>query len=163
MSLEEITLRLGIASAAGLLLGLDRELRGIAAGIRTHALVALSSAVITISALELHNELARSGSSGSDPLRVIQGLAQAVGFIAAGAIFVSRGSVHNLTSAANTWLAAAIGIAEGAGQMLLLTVAIGFGILIVTLVRSSKRLLPDDIISGDDKARSLANHERDPD
>src|SRR4030095_4091399 len=56
-------------------LGLDRELRGIAAGLRTHALVSLSSAVITISALDLY-EAVRAHGGNSDPMRVIQGLAR---------------------------------------------------------------------------------------
>ena len=150
MLLEEITLRLGLASLAGILLGLDREMRGIAAGIRTHALVALSSALITISALMLHEELARSGASNVDPLRVVQGLAQAVGFIAAGAIFFSKGNVHNLTSAANIWLAAAAGIAAGAGQIKLLFVGVAFGAVIVTVVRLIARLIPGSLKSDDE-------------
>ncbi|MGF9694043.1 MgtC/SapB family protein [Rhizobium sp. 0TCS1.26] len=151
MTLEEIVFRLGLASLAGLLLGLDREFRGIAAGIRTHALVALSSALITVSAMMIHHDLALHDAPGSDPLRVIQGLAQAVGFIAAGAIFVSRGNVHNLTSAANIWLAAAVGIAAGAGQTMLLIVGVGFGAAIVTIVRVLERLIPGSIKSGGDE------------
>jgi putative Mg2+ transporter-C (MgtC) family protein len=150
MTLEDIIFRLGLASLAGLLLGLDPEFRGIAAGIRTHALVALSSALITVSAMMIHHDLAAQDSPGSDPLRVIQGLAQAVGFIAAGAIFVSRGNVHNLTSAANIWLAAAVGIAAGAGQTMLLIVGIVFGAAIVTIVRVLERLIPGSIKSGED-------------
>ena len=115
VSPEEMGVRLGVAVAAGLLLGLDRELRGGAAGLRTHALVSLSAAVSTVSALMLFDELDSTGHS-ADPLRVMQGLAQAIGFIAAGVIFAARGSVHNLTTAANIWLAAVIGIAAGAGQ-----------------------------------------------
>src|SRR3712207_1609357 len=107
MSDEELFIRLGIAALAGFLIGLDRELRGIAAGIRTHALVSLSSAVITVSAMLLYEQLNVPGNVDIDPLRVVQGLAQAIGFIAAGVIFVSKGDVHNLTSAANIWLAAA--------------------------------------------------------
>ncbi|WP_234890782.1 MgtC/SapB family protein [Agrobacterium vitis] len=132
------------------MLGLDREMRGIAAGIRTHALVALSSALITVSALLLYEELSISGGSNIDPLRVVQGLAQAVGFIAAGAIFFSKGDVHNLTSAANIWLAAAAGIAAGAGQTKLLIIGVVFGAAIVTLVRLIERLIPGSIKSEDD-------------
>lgn len=138
----DIVWRLGLASFSGLALGLDRELRGISAGVRTHALVALSSALITISALELQASLSAKGESGLDPLRVIQGLAQAVGFVAAGAIFVSRGSVHNLTSAANIWLAAPLGIASGAGQFRLVAIGLAFGTVILTVVRMSERFLP---------------------
>ena len=142
MTESEILIRLLVSVGAGILLGIDRELRGISAGIRTHAVVSLSSAVITVSALLLYEELRAAGNEGIDPLRVIQGLAQAIGFIAAGAIFVSKGDVHNLTSAANIWLAAAAGIAAGAGQYWLLAMALVLGILIITGVRVIERLIP---------------------
>jgi putative Mg2+ transporter-C (MgtC) family protein len=141
LGIEEILIRLVLATICGLLLGLDREIRGIAAGLRTHALVSVSSAVITISALDLYAGVRAQGGE-SDPLRVIQGLAQAIGFIAAGAIFVAGGTVRNLTTAANVWLATAVGIAAGAGQFALVGIATGFGIVIVTLVRVVERLLP---------------------
>ena len=148
MDATDIALRLGLATLVGLILGIDRELRGISAGIRTHALVAMSSATITISALILFHELNGLTNASPDPLRVIQGLAQAIGFVAAGTIFVSKGDVHNLTSAANIWLAAALGIAAGAGQFSLVGIAAGFGLVILTLVRILERLLP-----GSEKAR----------
>jgi putative Mg2+ transporter-C (MgtC) family protein len=150
MSIEDMILRLGLASVAGILLGLDREFRGIAAGIRTHALVALSSAMITLSAMLLYEKLSINGGSNVDPLRVVQGLAQAVGFIAAGSIFFSKGNVHNLTSAANIWLAAAAGIASGAGQTMLLIIGVGFGAIIVTVVRLLERLIPGSSKAEDD-------------
>ncbi|WP_427026478.1 MgtC/SapB family protein (plasmid) [Aureimonas ureilytica] len=148
MDATDIAFRLGLATLVGLALGLDRELRGISAGIRTHAMVAMSSATITISALILFHELNGLTNSSPDPLRVVQGLAQAIGFVAAGAIFVSKGDVHNLTSAANIWLAAALGIAAGAGQVALVLIGAGFGILIISLVRLVERVIP-----GSDKAR----------
>jgi putative Mg2+ transporter-C (MgtC) family protein len=132
-TLSETVLRLGVATVCGLLLGLDRELRGISAGLRTHALVSLSSAVITVSALELYSDT-RAHGGDADPLRVIQGLAQAIGFIAAGAIFVSQGAVRNLTTAANIWLATAVGIAAGAGQFTLVAVTTALGVVVVTMV-----------------------------
>ncbi len=64
---------------AGALLGIDREIRGIQAGLRTHALVAFSAAVITISALLLHDTLDANGRTRADPLRFVEGLAQAIG------------------------------------------------------------------------------------
>lgn len=144
MTETDIVLRLAVAITGGILLGLDRELRGISAGIRTHAIVALSSAAITVSALLLYESLpSASGSGNIDPLRVIQGLAQAIGFIAAGAIFVARGDVHNLTSAANLWLAAALGIAAGAGQFVLFGAALVFGLLLITGVRLLERFIPN--------------------
>lgn len=142
LSFEEMLLRLGVAALVGMVLGLDRELKGISAGLRTHALVALSSAAITYSALELHVELSADGSATTDPLRVIQGLAQAIGFIAAGLIFVSKGGVHNVTSAANLWLATAVGIASGAGQYRLVAVTTAIGLALLVLLRGVERWLP---------------------
>ncbi|UYW28361.1 MgtC/SapB family protein [Methylorubrum extorquens] len=140
--LADILLRLGLATVCGLLLGFEREWRGKDAGIRTHALVALSSAMITTSALSLYAEVQSNGGD-ADPLRVIQGLAQAIGFIAAGTIFVARGdprrTVRNLTTAASIWLAASAGIVAGAAQFRLLAVAMGFGLLILTVVTALKR------------------------
>ena len=142
MNLEEMLFRLGVATVAGIVLGLDREMRGIAAGIRTHALVALSSALITVSAMMIHEDFSRQGHSSIDPLRVVQGLAQAVGFVAAGAIFFAKGSVHNLTSAANIWLAAAVGIAAGAGQVVLVVAGVAIGVAVITVMRLFERLIP---------------------
>jgi putative Mg2+ transporter-C (MgtC) family protein len=140
MDTFEIFMRMGLATGAGLLLGLDRELRGIAAGLRTHAMISMSSAMITISALMIYFQFDVDGSN-IDPLRVIQGLAQAVGFVAAGAVFVAGNKVHNLTSATTIWLAAAVGIGAGAGQYMLVAAGMAFGIVIVTLVRIVERLL----------------------
>jgi putative Mg2+ transporter-C (MgtC) family protein len=140
-SLGEMMLRLGLASLIGLMLGLDRELRGHEAGIRTHALVALSSAMIMVSSLMLFNSL-RSDDFAPDPLRAIQGLSQAIGFIAAGMIFVQGKTVRNMTTAANIWIAAAIGIACGAGQYLVVMVGAGFALVLLTLLRIFEHLLP---------------------
>ena len=129
---HDILLRLGVSALAGLVLGIDRELRGIAAGIRTHALVAVSSAVIMISALMLFADV-----------RDMEG-------VAAGAIFFAKGHVHNLTSAANIWLAASVGIAAGAGQMSLAAFALVFGIVIITVVRTVEFLIP-----GSNKGRRI--------
>lgn len=134
--LWDVTGRLLAAAIGGMLLGLDRELRGRATGLRTHGMVSLSSCVITISAFIVYEQALASGDQVAvDPLRAIQGLAQAIGFIAAGAIFVAKGDVRNLTSAANLWLAAAFGIALGAGQYTLAGVSVVFGIVMMSAVR----------------------------
>jgi len=147
---EEILIRLGVATIAGVALGLDRELRGIAAGMRTHGLVALSSALITVSAFMVYDDLLAHGTGANvDPLRVVQGLAQAVGFVAAGAIFFARGKVHNLTSAANIWLASSVGIAAGAGQMILVAAGVGIGAILLTAVRVLEGLIPGGTKAGE--------------
>lgn len=138
---HSMLLRLGFATSVGLLLGLEREWRGHDAGLRTHALVALSSAMITISAL-LMSEAVLARGSDSDPVRVVQGLAQAIGFIAGGLIFVRGGDVRNMTTAASLWLAAAIGIAAGAGQFALVLTATAIALLVLTVVTVLERFIP---------------------
>ena len=148
----EIALRLGIATLAGLLLGFDRELRGRAAGLRTHGLVALSSAAITVSALQMYEQLGGPHGSGIDPLRVTQGLAQAIGFIAAGIIFATRGVVRNVTTAANLWLASAIGIAAGAAQFDIAGIAFVLGLILLVVVGAIEKKLIGPQQRGDDAA-----------
>jgi putative Mg2+ transporter-C (MgtC) family protein len=139
----ELFTRLGSAALIGALLGLDRELTRHAAGIRTHALVALSSAIIMASALMLTAQL-RVLDFSPDPLRAVQGLAQAIGFIAAGVIFVRGASVRNMTTAANIWIAAAIGIACGAGQYRLVIVGAILSAILLTLLKFFERYLPTE-------------------
>lgn len=137
-----LLLRLGLATAIGLVLGFEREWRGHDAGLRTHALVALSAAMITCSALMLSETLAAHGSHG-DPLRAVQGLAQAIGFIAGGLIFVRGGDVRNMTTAAGLWIAAAAGIASGAGQYRLALIGAGIAVVILTVLSLTKRIMPE--------------------
>ncbi|MBQ0821203.1 MgtC/SapB family protein [Microvirga sp. HBU67558] len=134
--------RFGLASAFGLLLGLDREVRGISAGVRTHMLVALSSAMTMLIALELYEEVSARGQGDPDPTRAIQGLAQAIGFLCAGVIFVARGSVYGLTTAASLWMTSSIGMAAGAGMYQIATAGIIFAVLIVSVMWLVTRHLP---------------------
>lgn len=135
---EDMALRLGLATLLGMALGFDREWNGHDAGLRTHALVALSSAMLTVSALLLFADLRAAGVQ-PDPLRAIQGIAQAVGFIAAGLIFVRAGGVKNLTTAANLWMAASIGIVAGAGQYELLAIGGVLGFVVLVLAKPLAR------------------------
>ena len=140
--LSELLWRFGLAALFGFLLGLDREMRGISAGVRTHMLVALSSAMTMLIALELFEELTVRGDADPDPTRAIQGLAQAIGFLCAGVIFVARGSVYGLTTAASLWMTSSIGIAAGAGMYQIATVGVIFAFLIVTIMWLVMRLFP---------------------
>ncbi len=138
----QIALRLSAATLAGILIGFDREWRGHDAGIRTHALVALSSAAIMLSSLLLY-EAARNEEVNPDPLRAVQGLAQAIGFLVAGLIFVRRATVKNMTTAANLWMAAALGIACGAGQYRLAAVATGITLVLLIIFPLIERMIPE--------------------
>lgn len=127
-----ITARLLVATVVGLGIGFEREYRGHDAGLRTHALVALSSAMITLSSLLLFDEVKANGGSG-DPLRAVQGLAQAIGFIAGGLIFIRRGDVRNMTTAASLWMASAAGIGAGAGQFGLVGISAAIALILLLI------------------------------
>jgi putative Mg2+ transporter-C (MgtC) family protein len=128
----EMALRLGFACLFGMVLGIDREVRGKSAGLRTHMLVALSSAATTLVTLEIFGVLKATGHTDMDPLRIVQGLAQAIGFICAGVIIQSRGDVHGLTTAVNVWLCSAIGVAAGAGLHTLALLVTAFAAVVLT-------------------------------
>jgi putative Mg2+ transporter-C (MgtC) family protein len=111
----EVLLRLALAAALGAAIGL--ELREREAGLRTHLLVSLGSALFTItSAYGFHAFLA-SGQSvvRADPTRIAAQIVTGIGFLGAGAIIRQGLSVRGLTTAATLWVVAAIGLAAGAG------------------------------------------------
>ena len=113
----EVLLRLALAAALGAAIGLERELREREAGLRTHLLVSLGSALFTIvSAYGFHAFLA-SGANvvRADPTRIAAQIVTGIGFLGAGAIIRQGLSVRGLTTAATLWLVAAIGMAAGAG------------------------------------------------
>src|SRR3546814_1020567 len=92
------------------------------------------SSDLSMSALMLYHGLHAEGSQ-ADPLRVIQGLAQAIGFLCAGLIFVRSGDVRNMTTAANLWMAATLGIAIGLGHYVLVAIASLIALVMPTAVR----------------------------
>lgn len=109
--LTQLVLRMLLAALLGGLLGLEREVRGKSAGIRTHMLVALGSAMFVLVPLQM-------GMSEEGLSRVIQGLLAGVGFLCAGSILKSEGDdqIYGLTTAAGLWMTAAIGVAAGIGR-----------------------------------------------
>jgi putative Mg2+ transporter-C (MgtC) family protein len=114
-----IVLRLLIAALFGMVLGLDRQLRGKPAGLRTHMLIALGAAAMTMATLEIYRTLvAAYPNTRADPLRAVQGVTMAIGFIGGG-VLIGAGRMRHLTTAANIWLCGAIGLTCGAGDYLL--------------------------------------------
>ncbi|HEV7437400.1 MAG TPA: MgtC/SapB family protein [Pseudorhizobium sp.] len=105
-----ITVRLVVAAVLGGILGYERECKGRSAGVRTHMLVAVGAALFVIGPLQ-------SGMEIADLSRVLQGIVQGIGFLGAGAIMVraARRQVEGLTTAANIWATAGIGVIAGLG------------------------------------------------
>ncbi len=109
--ITRITLRLLVAASLGGLMGYEREQRGKSAGVRTHMLVAIGSALFVLIPLQ-------TGTSTADLTRVLQGLIAGVGFLGAGTIILGTKQVETrgLTTAAGIWVTAAIGMAAGMGR-----------------------------------------------
>ncbi len=129
---EQIVLRLGAATLIGCLLGLDRELRDKPAGMRTHGLVCLGSALLTLASLEI--TFTGERLDGDAALRAVQGLMAGIGFLGGGVILrdSSRTSVQGLTTAASIWVTACLGIACGMGLWLTTLTAVGLTLLVLT-------------------------------
>ena len=106
-----ILLRLTLAALLGGLLGIEREQKGKAAGVRTHMLVAMGAALFVLLSQQ-------AGMPPSDLSRVIQGVIAGIGFLGAGTILKGddEDKVKGLTTAAGIWLTAAIGVAAGMGH-----------------------------------------------
>jgi putative Mg2+ transporter-C (MgtC) family protein len=119
MAFTDIALRLAVAAICGGVIGFERENQQKPAGLRTHMLVAIGSAAFTLAALNM-DPLESLNGEGSriqvDPSRVIQGIAGGIGFLGAGSIFRSNGSVQGLTTAATIWVVGAVGICSGVGN-----------------------------------------------
>jgi len=121
----DLGLRILLAAVLGAAVGLEREVHGQAAGMRTHGLVACGAALFTIGGAYGFSELPRSANV--DPMRVAAQIASGIGFVGAGAILRDGASVRGLTTAASLWASAALGMIAGAGVW---AVALG-GILVV--------------------------------
>ncbi len=127
----EVLLRLTVAAVIGLLLGLDRELRGHAAGLRTHGLICFAASAMTVSMIALYRQF---NGQGMDPLRIFEATGSFIGIIGAGLIVFSKGRVQNVTTAAHLWLAAVAGVACGAGQWPLVAVTAVVSVVMLTLL-----------------------------
>jgi len=109
--------RLAVAAGLGGAIGFERELREREAGLRTHILVCVGSALFTIVSAYGFRDFLESGDQviRADPTRIAAQIVTGIGFLGAGAIIRQGLSVRGLTTAATLWVAAAIGIAAGAG------------------------------------------------
>jgi putative Mg2+ transporter-C (MgtC) family protein len=124
-----IVLRLVAASIFAAVVGYERERTGKAAGLRTHMLVGLGSAIFVIAPLQ-------SGMDIADVSRVVQGVASGIGFIGAGAILklTSEREIRGLTTAAGIWMTAAVGVAAGMGRLGLAAIGVALAWTILAVL-----------------------------
>jgi putative Mg2+ transporter-C (MgtC) family protein len=129
-----VCLRLLVALILGALLGYERESAGAAAGLRTHMLVSMGSALFVLVPLQ-------AGMSVGDISRVLQGVTAGIGFLGAGAIIKMRNEHHimGLTTAAGIWMTAAVGVAAGMGLEATAVVSALFALVVLSVLRNVKK------------------------
>lgn len=126
----QVLVRLGVASLCGALVGLQRQKTHKPAGLRTHMLVCLTSAVVVLAC-------AGMGMNVEGQARVIQGLLTGIGFIGAGSILKLSHAhdIKGLTTAAGLWMIAAIGIACGVGTIGIALIGTALTLIVLALVK----------------------------
>jgi putative Mg2+ transporter-C (MgtC) family protein len=145
-----IVLRLMLAALLGGLLGMERENKGKAAGVRTHMLVAMGAALFVLIPQQ-------AGILPADLSRVIQGVVAGIGFLCAGSILKSEDEdrVRGLTTAAGMWLTAAIGMAAGLGREATAVISTLLALVILSLVpvvvKAIEKPEPRTILRDDNK------------
>ena len=112
----DFALRLFVAGAMGVLIGLEREYRAKEAGYRTHFLVALGSALMMIVSQYGFMDVLKTDLIRVDPSRIAAQVVSGIGFIGAGTIILQKQIVRGLTTAAGIWATSGIGLAVGAGM-----------------------------------------------
>lgn len=130
----ELIMRIAIACVCGLMIGFERKTRSKEAGVRTHVIVALGSALMMIV-----SKYGFYDSASFDASRVAAQIVSGIGFLGAGIIFVRNRSVSGLTTAAGIWATAGVGMAVGAG-MYILGVGACLLLLLIQLITHLSRL-----------------------
>lgn len=128
MPLEAAVIRLVAALLLGMVMGIEREVHGRPAGLRTHGLVSVGAALFTMLSIGMIGQR-------SDPGRIAAGVVTGIGFLGAGTIMRYGFSVYGLTTAASIWAAAAVGMTCGVGWLPAAIVATALILLTLALLR----------------------------
>jgi len=136
MNIATIVLRLFLALLCGAIIGIEREVRDKAAGLRTHILVCLGACLFGIIGIALGAEY-----RNADILRLAQGLLIGIGFLGGGVIFKEGATVKGLTTAAGIWVMGAIGLAVGVGAYYIAFIGTVFCFLTMALFGKFEELL----------------------
>jgi len=123
------------------LIGLEREMRHKDAGLRTHILVGVGSALIVLTSFHVFGLY--NSKTPVDPTRMIAGIITGIGFLCGGTIIRSGNQVSGLTTAATMWIVSGLGIAVGAGQYFAATIFTSVTVLVLISIRSLEKYLND--------------------
>jgi putative Mg2+ transporter-C (MgtC) family protein len=142
--LSMIIIRLALALCAGGMIGLERTVHGRPAGIRTHSLVCISSALLMILAIFQWDLVAHAPleTIRVDPTRMAQGIMTGIGFLGAGVILKESQTIRGLTTAASIWLTASVGIVIGMGLYFAAFLAVLFGLGVLIVFRQAESFIP---------------------
>ena len=138
----EMLLRLLAALAAGGLIGYERSFHGRPAGLRTHVLVCLASALLMLVTVYEDHWVRTPGESRLDPTRMAQGIMTGIGFLGAGVIVKEGLNVRGLTTAASIWITAAIGVLAGVGLYLPLVFSVILTLVVLGVFRWVEMRVP---------------------
>jgi putative Mg2+ transporter-C (MgtC) family protein len=134
--LLESAARLLMAMVFAMVLGIDREALDKPAGMRSHMLVSLAAACLTLMTFSIVDASDTFGDTvRTDPLRLIEAVVAGVAFLGAGAIIQSRGAVKGITTGASMWVAGAIGVASGLGQYALAAMTTALALVVLYVLR----------------------------
>jgi putative Mg2+ transporter-C (MgtC) family protein len=146
---NEIILRLGVATLAGGLIGLDRDLHGKPVGLKTLGLVGLAAAMVMVTVMA--DQTADTGKFSDAASRIVQGILTGIGFLGAGVIVHEEQHlrVRGLTSAASVWLTACVGTACGLGHWRIVATALSIALLLLIFGHRTERW-PHNALGGED-------------
>lgn len=143
--LTDMAIRLLAATGLALVLGLEREIRGKAAGLRSHMLVSLGASAFVITGLHILFATAEGDPSARiDPTRIVEGVIGGIGFLGAGSIIQSRGNIQGITTGASIWMAGAIGVACGIGNIALAGMVTVMALIIMVVLGRFEREIIND-------------------
>ncbi|MFA7431664.1 MAG: MgtC/SapB family protein [Rhodospirillaceae bacterium] len=146
----DLLIRFTAASVLAGLLGINREWRHKPAGLRTHILVAVAACAFALLSMDLFLETAAlHPEAQSDPIRVIEAVVTGVAFLGAGVIIQAGGTVTGVTTGASVWVAGAIGLAAGTGNIRIAVLCTAFGLIALIVLgwferRFTKRPADDE-------------------
>lgn len=138
-------MRMMICATIGGIIGIERELHGRAAGLRTHLLVCLGCGIVMLASnhfVRAYEHLGADSIVRLDPARLAYGVVAGIGFLGAGVIMKHGLTAHGLTTAASLWCTSSVGLAVGLGMYVISIVGAGIMLFGLMALRSIDRLLP---------------------
>lgn len=140
LTIAAVLMRIGLAMVIGAVIGIEREIKNRPAGMRTHVLVCVGAALVSLIESQTVADVVALGNAsiGVSMGRITTSVVSGVGFLGAGTIFMSDRKISGLTTAASLWCTACIGLAVGSGYILM---AVAAGVIVLVILRLMQRIV----------------------